>query len=55
MSDLKSYEVIRKNCLSYDVGQVVELTDKRAKSLVNKVKLIVKKEVKQEVKQKGNK
>ena len=55
MSDTKKYEVTHKNCLSFEVGEVVELTDKKAKSLVNKVKLIVKKEVKQEVKQKGSK
>ena len=39
MSDKKQYEVIRKNCLTFKLGQIVELTDKQAKSLVNKVKL----------------
>ena len=49
MSDKKKYEVTRKNCLSFEVGEVVELTTKQAKSLVNKVKLIgEKKAAKQE-------
>ena len=39
MSDKKQYEVIRKNCLTFEVGEVVELTDVQARRLVNKVKL----------------
>ena len=39
MSDKKKYEVIRKNCLGHQVGDVIELTVKQAKRLVNKVKL----------------
>lgn len=39
----KKYEVTHKNCLDHKVGDVIELTDKKAKSLVNKIKLIEKK------------
>ena len=38
----QKYEVTRKGCLSFDVGDIVELTDAKAKSLVNKVKPFVK-------------
>ena len=38
MSDKNRYEVIARNCLDYEVGEIIELTDKKAESLVNKVK-----------------
>lgn len=38
----KEYEVVRKNTLDFEVGEIVDLTDSQAKSLVNKVKLYVK-------------
>ena len=39
MSDLKKeYEVVRNHTLDFKVGSIVELTDKQAKKLVNKVK-----------------
>lgn len=41
MSDKKKYEVTHKNCLSFKVGEIIELTDKKAKSLVNKIKPVV--------------
>lgn len=42
MSDTKKYEVTRKGCLNFDLGDIVELTDDKARSLVNKVKPFVK-------------
>ncbi len=35
----KKYVVTMKHCLNYKVGQMVELTDKKAKSLHGKVRL----------------
>lgn len=38
MSDKKKYEVIAQNTLHHEVGEIIELTDKKAAALVNKVK-----------------
>lgn len=38
-SPTKKYVVLMKHCLNYKVGQVVELTDKKAASLAGKVRL----------------
>lgn len=35
----KEYVVIKKNTLNYDVSDVVDLTEKEAKTLINKVRL----------------
>lgn len=40
MSEKKKYEVTKKHCLDYEVGEEVELTAKQSKSLVNKIKLV---------------
>jgi len=31
------YKVIKKNCLKHSVGDIIDLTEKQAKHLVNKV------------------
>jgi len=57
MSGTKKYKVTQKGCLKYAVGDVVELTDKQARSLVNKVEIInqAKAEIATEKKSKGSK
>ena len=49
---MKQYEVVQKGCLNHAVGDVIELTEKKAKCLINKVKLV---EVEEKPKKKRSK
>lgn len=37
---MKKYKVIRNNCCDFELGEIVELDDKKAASLINKVELV---------------
>ncbi len=37
---VQEYEVTQENCLNHEVGDIIELTAKKAKHLVNKVVLV---------------